>query len=312
MKKLWSLALLALLVPLAACGSSDPASDEPEDEPKETTTTEEAPDDDTVAFDDWADEVDQICADSGEAIDELGEPADLEEFATMAEDAADLVAEARDDIEAVGTPDENQDEVEEWLALLDEQADLYPDVIEAAEANDEDALTEVASEIEDLQTEARAIAADLGLDECAKDDSEDDPDTTDTTATAASLTFDEWVVAADAVCVDFEAQASEFEDAADNATTVADLAPAFEGLLPLYDDFIVEIEALGIPSDGPDEVQVWVELIGQAPELIEPLAEAAAAGDEELFTELAEGLETYDQSVGEAATAIGFQECSQD
>ena len=313
MKKLWLLALVALLVSAAACGSSegsggDEKTDEPKDEQEETTTTE-ASEDDTVAFDEWADEVDQICADSGEAIDALGEPADLDELATMAADAADLVAEARDDIEALGTPDENQDEVEEWLALLDEQADLYPDIIDAAEANDQDALEEVADEISGLQEEARAIAADLGLEECAEDDS---TDTTDTTEVSTSdLSFDEWVVAADAVCADFEAQSDELSAGLDEATTVEELAPAFEALIPLYEDFLVEIEALGIPEDGPPEVSEWVALIGEGPDRIQPLADAAAEGDEETFTELSSDLEGYDQDLADAATAIGFQDCSQ-
>ena len=307
---------MALLVSAAACGSSegsggDEETDEPKDEQEETTTTESS-DDDTVAFDDCVDEVDQICAASAEEIAALGEPADIDEYASIAATATDLVATARDDIEAVGTPDENEDEVEEWLALLDEQAELYPDLVDAAEAGDEDALDEVIEEISDIEEDARAIAVELGLEEGGPDDSDDSTDPTDSTEVSASdLSFDEWVVAADAVCADFEAQSDELSAGLDEATTVEELAPAFEALIPLYESFLEEIEALGLPEDGPPEVAEWVALIGEGPERIQPLADAAAEGDEETFTELSSELEGYDQDLADAATAIGFQDCSQ-
>lgn len=164
-------AVLALF--LAACSSSD---DDADDEP---TTDESDETGDALSLDEWVAAVDQVCLDFQEdtddvdaALDEAGN--DTDAVAEALEDGIALFEDQLDEIEAVGTPDEDADLVDQALEVLQGQIDLLGELLAAVEDDDLDAVQEIGDELGDTEEEAQGLAEDLGLEECGSDDGSDD------------------------------------------------------------------------------------------------------------------------------------------
>lgn len=135
-----------------------------------------------LSEDDFVDEVNGICADVSAELDDLGEPADMAELATMAEDAQAIVEDAIAQLEDLGVPDNLADDFDDWLRLKKKQLALYDDIIAAADDEDQDALEEVMTKLADLDTRSNDLAADLNLDDCITED-EPAPPATDAPTT---------------------------------------------------------------------------------------------------------------------------------
>lgn len=178
MKRLMAVLFAGVLV-LAAC-SDDGGSDDDAD--ATTTTAAEA---ETISLDEWVEEADAICEEANEAVDEIGEPEDLDDLREMAPDVVEIFQQQLDDLEALGLPDEQADDVERALELLDEQIALIEDL---EDAEDEAEVEDIIAEGTELDEEASEIAQDLGLEVCGSDtDSDsDDTDTTETTDATSS------------------------------------------------------------------------------------------------------------------------------
>lgn len=186
----------ALALGGVACSSDDKSSDG-----STTTTTEKASDDEpkveTVAFDDWVDEVNAACGDFQDAGDDLDDPSGPDEYEDWLIDAGAIFGDLASAIEDAGTPDEMADEAEQYLELLTEAQGLFESAAElAADGEDEDAIGEELSGIDDLSSDADELAADLGIDDCIDEDSDDsssdDSSSDDTSSDDSSITgFDE-------------------------------------------------------------------------------------------------------------------------
>jgi hypothetical protein len=192
-KKLLALLAALCLFMAASCGddggSEDADTDDTEQEESDSAS-EPAEDDDEaeeVAFDEWLDDANQVCEDFVEAADDIGSEAEAletDDLEGQSEVFADLASLAEDELiqplTDLGTPDENADEVEEYIDLVQEQADLINELSDAAADEDEDAMEELLDEGETQSEEVDDLATEIGLDECVEDDEATD-DTTDTT-----------------------------------------------------------------------------------------------------------------------------------
>jgi hypothetical protein len=186
MKRLTAVLFAGLLV-ISACGGDDDGDDASDDTTEETTETtdEEA----ALTLDEWVEEADAICEEANDAGDEVGSPASIDDVIEMAPDLYDVSEAQYDDLVALGLPDEQADDVEEALALLEEQLGILEEIVDAGD--DEEAINELLEEGAALGEEADAIAADLGLEVCGAGGDVDsdttvttDSDTTDTTLSA--------------------------------------------------------------------------------------------------------------------------------
>ncbi len=112
-------------------------------------------------------QADLICARFDSQLDGLPEPNTLEELAAMAAEAKPIAEAGVERLRMLEPPAELEKQVEAWLELNDANVDAIGRLQEAAETGKETAVQQVAAEATDNETKADALAAEIGLDDCA-------------------------------------------------------------------------------------------------------------------------------------------------
>ncbi|HSJ17325.1 MAG TPA: hypothetical protein VK920_04480 [Solirubrobacterales bacterium] len=143
---------LALLVgafaagAIVACGGDD-------DEPIVPVTTQTEPSDAATSKGEFVDEADAICEEANAAIAGLADTSAGDPSIQVAQER-EIVEDMLDQIESLGTPDEDESTLEDFIDALEELARNLDSQELAAERDDTGSLAE-------LETEATAIRADL-------------------------------------------------------------------------------------------------------------------------------------------------------
>jgi hypothetical protein len=119
-----------------------------------------------LTAEEFVQQADAICEDANQQIDELGEPQTLEELATMTAEALSISEQSVDALRELAPPEELQAQFDQALGLLDQQNALGRELVTAAEDGDQEQLQAIVAEGEPIQSEARGIAGELGLEEC--------------------------------------------------------------------------------------------------------------------------------------------------
>jgi hypothetical protein len=126
-----------------------------------------------LSKDEFIAQADQICADFNESAD-----ADQQEFESLldqgdfeaAADSFDQTAadseEALAELEALQPPAEDQETIDEWLAILGEQPALAQEFSDALRAEDVQAINALGPEVQRLDADSDAIADEYGLVDC--------------------------------------------------------------------------------------------------------------------------------------------------
>jgi len=187
-KRLTALVAACLFL-LAACGSDSGTKTSTGDNNSSDTTEKTTTTVDEVAFDDWVDEVNQICADGQQANDELdadfenaytdAQDGDFEALTSLFEDAQTEFNDRLEAIQAAGTPDEHAHDAQGWLDSAQSQIELIDDVLAAAQDEDLATLDDRLTKASLVDNETEQLATDLGLDDCVSDDSSSSTTTTD-------------------------------------------------------------------------------------------------------------------------------------
>lgn len=182
MRRLFSLFAVLALFFASGCGSDDETPASTDDTADSTETTETTAAEDVIAFDDWAEQADEICADTDESMDELGEPLDVDEVVEMLPDALEIQQEQVDALTELGIPDDEADSVEEAIGLLNDQIELLEGALSDIEDGEDagDVFSAINDEGEQLDDDIDDLAVELGLEECGSGGSSDDPTTSTT------------------------------------------------------------------------------------------------------------------------------------
>lgn len=153
-------------------------------------TTEEAT---ALDEDELIDMANEICADVGDELDELGDPAsdDPDDLVEFIDAGLELQEGGIEELEALAPPEEIADDYEEAVGLLDDQRSAIEDARDRIDGGEdpEEVFADVNDEVEGLEGDADAILEDLGLDECLSDDNGSEEETE--TQTAPALTSSE-------------------------------------------------------------------------------------------------------------------------
>jgi hypothetical protein len=123
-----------------------------------------------LTAEEFVQQADAICEDTNQQLDELDEPANVDELAALAAEAVSINEQSVDALRELNPPEELQEPFDRALELLDQQNALGRELVTAAEEGDQARIQEIVAEGEPLQTEARALAGELGLTECGSDD----------------------------------------------------------------------------------------------------------------------------------------------
>jgi hypothetical protein len=126
-----------------------------------------------LSKDEFIAQADQICADFNESAD-----ADQQEFESLldqgdfeaAADSFDQTAadseEALAELEALPPPAEDQETIDEWLAILGKQPALAQEFSDALRARDVQAINALGPEVQRLDADSDAIADEYGMVDC--------------------------------------------------------------------------------------------------------------------------------------------------
>ena len=129
---------------------------------------------DALDEDQFVSEFDEICLDVSADLDALDTPENNDELAEQANQAIDIASDGLDDMAALTPPADLADEVDDLIEVLSDRIDLFTELQQAAEDDDDDAINDLADENADLETQADELGAAIGLDCFA--DSEDSSD----------------------------------------------------------------------------------------------------------------------------------------
>jgi hypothetical protein len=121
---------------------------------------------DRLTTEEFLQQADAICAEANQQLDALGEPQSVEELATMAPQALSISEQTLDSLRELSPPEELEAQFDRALELLGQQNALAQELVTAAEAGDQAQLESIVAQAEPLDTEADAIADELGLEEC--------------------------------------------------------------------------------------------------------------------------------------------------
>ena len=185
-------ALFASVVALAACGGSEdaaapvetppvgadttpaPPAPEPDPEPKPEPAPEPAPEPEPepVALNknEYIVEADALCAELNARTDALGEPETFEEIVAWASGFIELAEDGVPRLQAIEPPADDRAGADATMALLFEQADVVPEIREAAEAGDAESINALLAQVVEISEEADTVALDYGFRECGVDD----------------------------------------------------------------------------------------------------------------------------------------------
>ena len=132
-------------------------------------------DDDSGALskEDLIAQADEICADSiGESQTREAdftaaiEANDLEAAADVVAENGEQISEGIDEFEALEPPEEDQETIDEFLALSREQVELSAELAEAIRADDGAAVEEISAEGDAIEAESDALADEYGFVDC--------------------------------------------------------------------------------------------------------------------------------------------------
>lgn len=123
---------------------------------------------DRLTSEEFVQQADAICEKANQQLDALGEPQSVEELATMAAEALSISEQSVDALRELNPPEEFQAQFDRALDLLQQQNELGQDLVAAAEDGNQTQIEAIVADGEPLDTEADAIADELGLTDCGE------------------------------------------------------------------------------------------------------------------------------------------------
>jgi hypothetical protein len=124
--------------------------------------------DDRLSREELQSRVNAICTKVDRQLQELGEPASIDEVAEFARKATRLAREGVADLRALEPPEDDEQQYDRFLAEGDRVVALSTRLEKAAEDADAEALEQILEEARASEERSDRIARDLGFVECAE------------------------------------------------------------------------------------------------------------------------------------------------
>lgn len=121
---------------------------------------------DTLSEDDFIDEVNGLCADANDDLDDIDEPEELSDVVDFASDSSEIFSTLRDDLGELSPPDDLADDYADALDAIDEIIELLGDFEQAADDDDQDEAFDIGVDLGGVSDELEGLAEDLGVDDC--------------------------------------------------------------------------------------------------------------------------------------------------
>jgi hypothetical protein len=298
--------LVAVALVLGACGGGDDSAS--------TTTVER------ISLSDWTDEVNTLCNEAQDRIDQLEEPAGPDDFEVIASSGSDIVDEAEafvGDVEALGSPDESAVDAKKFVNLYTTYATQLQAVVDAAEDEDEAGVEDALSELDANVTERDELADELGLTECVSTEDDATEDTLaeqdDTTTTvedgsaSGNLAPAEWASEIDAACLRLSEKYGSIGSS--DPTTPEEVTALANDLNAFATEVVGEFDRIGPPEGDTTQAQALYDQFVALQESTTALANAAATQDVAATEAAVAGLDAAGQAINPLATELGVDSC---
>jgi hypothetical protein len=156
-------ALAALTIATAACGGGS----------------------DTLSEDDYINELEDICSRADGDLRDIEDPEDFPEIVDASEEAISITTDAIDDLNELEPPEDLERDHEDFVGALEDVVSGFEELRDAADDEDEEALSQAGENITEASADADAIAEDLDAEDCIgvgeDEESEDPEEPTETT-----------------------------------------------------------------------------------------------------------------------------------
>lgn len=292
-------ALIALAaLALGACGG--------EEESSETTAA--------ISLADWTDEVNTLCNEAQDTIDQLDEPSGSDDFTVIVASGSEIIDIATTfvgDVEALGSPAESAATAKELVQVYEDYTAGLEDVVAAAESEDEAAVDEALAGLDDTVSQRDELADELGLTECvSSEDTATDDTATDDTAiddTGSNLPADEWALEIDAACSDLT---TKYEGIGETQPqTEAELQQLANDVNAFAGEIVAAFDEIGPPAGDTTQAQALYDQFLALQETTTALADAAATQDAAAAQAAATELETIGAEINPLASELGVPSC---
>jgi hypothetical protein len=111
---------------------------------------------------------DEICADIDRRTEALGQPRTQQEFQEFVEESQEITIQGLRQIRELQPPEADEGRVDRMLDLREEAVRSLPEIQEAVEAQDFQAMQEIGTRIQEAYGEAQRIASEYGFQDCAE------------------------------------------------------------------------------------------------------------------------------------------------
>ncbi len=125
---------------------------------------------DALSKEEFIEQADEICADIDQQIRELGEPQNQEDFEELVEEGTEITDDGLEELRDLEPPAEDRDQINPMLDKIEEAVELLPEIQEALENRDVEALQRLQTQVQAAANEAQTIADDYGFEQCARAD----------------------------------------------------------------------------------------------------------------------------------------------
>lgn len=299
--------LAAVAMTASACGGSS------EDSSKDAKDTR------TVSFDTWQEQVNDLCNAAREEVRGYDSPSSEEDYVGLEELAVKTKKRTNtfiDDVEAVGTPDEQAKEAAQFLDQFRSYVSDFSPLVTAAKAEDADAVEAAIADLDETNAKKDATAKKLGLDQCySEDDTDsttedtlsDDPTTTTTEVVAGNLAFEEWSAETDAACARLTEKYAGIGETTpqsmEEAQALADDLNAFAT------ELVAEWDRIGPPDGDTTQAQALYDLYVQFKDATDTFRNAVAAGDTAALDAASTEIDTITQQITPLAEELNVPTC---
>jgi hypothetical protein len=262
---------------------------------------------------DLAARADPICARANVALSELRRPESLEQLLGYVESASEIVEKRRADLAALEVSGGDADEWRQYLQANDRAIAALVDLRESTVTGR--GGEEASRAFEAAEADARRLAEELGLRDCALepprpvDEEEEEPApapaTTQTETETTTEPRSSWAEQADAICGEAQGRIDALPQPTDPLSAAAQIGQ----VSAIVREEIADLRELDPPAGQEERVLRFIGALGRGANSLDRLVQAMTDQDEDAVDRFIEEGENAAEQAQREADALGLTVC---
>lgn len=261
-----------------------------------------------------AERADPVCARANVALSELERPQSLEQLLRYVESASEIVERRRADLARI---EPSGDDAEAWSEFLAANDRAIAALVELRESTVTGRGGEAAAQaFETAEAEARGLADELGLRECAAepprppDEAEQDTgrQETEPATTGAAPSRSRWAAQADAICAEAQARIDGLPQPTDPLSAASQVGQ----VSAIVKEEIADLRELEPPAGQEARVRRFLSALGRGANSLDRLVGAMTDENEDAVDRFIEEGEKAAEQAQREADALGLAVCGRE